>query len=82
MDNFVRKLQKGTKKYKVMLPLKCFNFGGIGHFSSKFTHKNKYNDEEQVYKMEKKYQKENKRRNKIKFFKKIFYSKEDSASSD
>jgi hypothetical protein len=34
--NFVRKLKRGTDKYKGMLPLKCFNCDGIGHFSSKF----------------------------------------------
>jgi hypothetical protein len=35
MANFVRKLKKGTDKYKGMLPLKCFNCGKIGHFSNK-----------------------------------------------
>jgi hypothetical protein len=82
MANFVRKLKKGTDKYKGMLPLKCFNCGGIGHFSSKCPHKNKYSDEEEASKRENKYQKGNKRRNKRKFFKKSFYSKEDSSSSD
>jgi hypothetical protein len=46
MANFIRKLKKGTDKYKGMLPLKCFNCGGIGHFASKFPHNNKDNDEE------------------------------------
>ena len=32
---FVSKLKKGTRKYKVKLPLKCFNCGRIGHFSHK-----------------------------------------------
>jgi hypothetical protein len=45
MANFVRKLKKGADKYKGILPLKFFNCGGIGHFSSKFPHKNKYSDE-------------------------------------
>jgi hypothetical protein len=80
MDHFIRNLKKGTKKYKGMLPLKCFNCGGIGHFSSKCPHKNKDSDEEEASKRENKYQKGNKRRNKL--FKKIFYSKEDSSSSD
>lgn len=32
---FVRRLfKKGNRKYKVMLPLKCFNYGRIGHFAS------------------------------------------------
>ena len=65
-----------------MLPLKCFNFGGIGHFVSKCPHKNKYSDKEEDSKREKKYQKGNKRRNKRKFFKKSFYSKEDNSSLD
>lgn len=33
--NFVRKLKRGRSKYKGKLPLKCFNCGEIGHFSSK-----------------------------------------------
>jgi hypothetical protein len=63
-DNFVRKLKKGTNKYKGMLPLKCFDYGGIVHFVSKCPHKNKYIDEKEAYKREKKYRKGNKRRNK------------------
>jgi len=38
MANFVRKLKRGTGKYKGMLPLICFNCGKIGHFASKFPH--------------------------------------------
>jgi hypothetical protein len=30
--NFIRKLQKGSGKYKGKLPLKCFNCGKVGHF--------------------------------------------------
>jgi hypothetical protein len=45
MRKFVRNLKRGTNTYKGMIPLKCFNFGGIGHFSSKCTHKNKESDE-------------------------------------
>jgi hypothetical protein len=52
MTNFAMKLNKGTDKYKGMIPLKCFNCGGIVHFTSKFPHKNKDNEEE-VSKMEK-----------------------------
>ena len=32
---FIRKLEKGNRKYKGKLPFKCFNFGRIGHFSNK-----------------------------------------------
>jgi hypothetical protein len=82
MENFVRKLKRGTDKYKDMLPLKKFNCGGIGHFSSKCPHKNKYSDEEESPKKGKKYQKGDKRRNKKKFLNKSFYSKEDNSSLD
>jgi hypothetical protein len=82
MANFVRKLKKGTGKYKGMLPMKCFNCGGIDHFPSKYHHKNKYNDQEEDYKWKNKYQKGNKIRNKSKLFKKSFYSKEDNFSLD
>ena len=33
-SNFVRKLKRGTDKFKGKLPFKCFNCGKIGHFSS------------------------------------------------
>jgi hypothetical protein len=80
MENFLRKLQKETSKYKGMLPLKCFDYGGIGHFSSKCPHKNKESDEEEDPKKKKKNKKG--RRNKNKLFKKILCTKEDSSSSD
>jgi hypothetical protein len=49
VENFVRKLKRGIDKYKVMLPLKCFNCDGIGHFSYKCPYaKNKGSDEEEV----------------------------------
>ena len=32
---FIRKLEKGTRKYKGKLPLKCFNYGRNGHCSNK-----------------------------------------------
>jgi hypothetical protein len=46
---FVRRLNKGSRKYKAKLPFKCFNYGKIGHFANKYPHKIKdqtYDDEE------------------------------------
>jgi hypothetical protein len=40
VTNFVRRMKKGTKKYKGKIPLICFNCDGIGHFSNKCPHKN------------------------------------------
>jgi hypothetical protein len=38
---FVKRLKKGSGKYKGKLPFKCFNCGKIGHFSNKYPHKRK-----------------------------------------
>jgi hypothetical protein len=48
VENFIRKLKRGTHEYKGMLPLKCFNYDGICHFHSKCPYaKNKGSDEEE-----------------------------------
>jgi hypothetical protein len=38
---FVKRLKKGSRKYKGKLPFKCFNYGRIGHFANKCPHKRK-----------------------------------------
>jgi hypothetical protein len=79
VPNFVKRLNKGTNgRYRGKLPLICFNCDGIGHFYDKCPHKKKRNDEgyskgRQTYKG---------KRTTNKFFKKIFYTKEDISSSD
>ena len=81
MENFVRKLQKGTCKYKGKLPLKCFNCGKIGNFENKFSYaRNSDSDEEEEPKKEKRYHK-GKWKNKKKAFKKNLYSIKDNSSS-
>lgn len=66
-ENFMRKLKRGTDKYKGMLPLKCFKCGNIGHYESRCLErgsKQKFND------------------NKGKFNKKTYYVKDDASISD
>jgi len=37
--NFVRRLKKGSDKYKGKLPLSVFNCDGVGHFVNKCPYK-------------------------------------------
>jgi len=38
---FSRKMKRGLGKYKGKFPFKCFDYGRVGHFSSKFPYKEK-----------------------------------------
>jgi hypothetical protein len=80
MSNFVRRLRKGTDKYKGMLPLKFFNYGGVGHFSNKCPYKKKKGNEEDDSKNKEKIHKG--RRKNFFFFKESLCTKKDSSSSD
>ena len=48
----MKRLKKGSGKYKGKLPFKCFNYGRIGHFANKCPHKGKDQtcDDEEKYK--------------------------------
>jgi hypothetical protein len=41
VEKIVRKMKRGTDKYKGMIPLIFFNCDGVGHFANKCPYKNK-----------------------------------------
>jgi hypothetical protein len=75
--NFVRKLKRGSGKYKGMLPFKCFHCGKVGHFASKCPFKeNNTNEKERKGK-----DKPREFKKKKSFKRNNFYSKEDRSNS-
>jgi hypothetical protein len=73
--NFIKKLQKGSGKYKGKLPFKCFNCGKVGNFVAKCPYPKKDLEHEEIKK--KQYKKKEKPNYKKTFYKgkKNFYSK-------
>ena len=72
---FIKKLERGTDKYKGKLPLKCFSCGRIRGFASKCPYsKQDDSDKREVSKKFKKGKNRNKR--------KIIYTMEDSEDED
>ncbi len=59
-EKFVRRLKTGSGKYKGKLPFKCFNYGKVGHLTSKCPHKKKEkNSADEERSTNKRYNKEN-----------------------
>jgi len=72
--NFVRKMKRGSGKYKGMLPFKFFHCGKVVHFDSKCPFKENNANEKEI-----KGNDNSRELKKKKYFKRnIFYSKEDN----
>ena len=76
----LKKLEKGTQKYKGKLPLKFFDYGRIGNFSSKCTYPKQDDSDERETSKFKKSKIGNKKKSYEK--KKILYTMEDSEDAD
>ena len=74
---FIRRLERGSGKYKGKLPFKCFNFGRVGHYASKCPHKKTKNQTQETEKtISKNWQKGNRYR------RKSFYPQQDGSASE
>jgi hypothetical protein len=76
---FIKKIKKGTGKYKGNISIKCFNYGKVGHFASKCPYPKQYESDDEInFKDHKK----DKSQYKKKFYnnKNTFYTQEDNSS--
>ena len=48
----MRKLNRGSVKYKGNLPFKCFNYGKVGYYASKYLEKKDYDPREKFKKVQ------------------------------
>jgi hypothetical protein len=81
--NFVRKLKRGSGKYKGKIPFKCFNCGEVGHFVAKCPYAKNRNSNEKEDSSFKNYKKgKTEKRRKFYRQKKNLYTNEDNNSSD
>ena len=74
---FVKKLDRGSGKYKGKLPLKYFNYGRVGHYAAKCPHKKTKNQTQDSDKTISNNQQKGK-----KFNRKYFYAQQDSSASE
>ena len=80
---FIRKLERDIGKYKERIPLKCFNYGRIGHFSRKCHYPKQEDSDDKEPCCHKKDQKSKTiYKKKFKKNKKNLYSKEDSEDEE
>ena len=48
--NFVKKLQRGSRRFRGKLPFKCFACGRVNHYAARCPHKDEYEKERNMQK--------------------------------